>query len=338
MSEYRFHLQKYKMGSKTTCPSCGRIRCFTRYIDDAEEIHFPDNVGLCDHVNSCGYHYPPKDYFRDNGSDSRPSNDWKQCVKHMNPAIRQAETSFIGSGIMEKSLSHYAINPLYGYLSSVFGEDETKKLFEEYQVGTSSKWGGATVYWQIDLKGRIRTGKIMLYDVKTGHRVKEPTAYVSWVHSRLGLQNFCLKQCFFGEHLLAKYPDEHVVIVESEKTAIIGRHFLPNYIWIATGGKNGCFNSSAIEALYSRNVILIPDLGATQSWKEKLPLLTPICKSVTISDVIEKLATEEQRSHGLDIADFLLMEDTPQAVLQKMIAKNPCLQKLIDTFKLELIE
>ena len=66
MTEYRFHLQKYRPGSKTACPKCGRKACFTRYIDEAGEISFPGNVGICDHINSCGYHYTPKEYFRDN--------------------------------------------------------------------------------------------------------------------------------------------------------------------------------------------------------------------------------------------------------------------------------
>ncbi|MFQ8804379.1 MAG: PG0870-related protein [Alistipes indistinctus] len=60
MSEYRFHLQKYHPGSKTVCPECGRKACFTRYIDEEGLVSFPDNVGKCDHINSCGYHYPPK--------------------------------------------------------------------------------------------------------------------------------------------------------------------------------------------------------------------------------------------------------------------------------------
>lgn len=66
MSEYRFHLQKYRPGSKTTCPNCGKSRCFVRYIDEQGCISFPGNVGKCDHENSCGYHYTPKEYFKDN--------------------------------------------------------------------------------------------------------------------------------------------------------------------------------------------------------------------------------------------------------------------------------
>ena len=45
MSEYRFHLQKYRPGSKTVCPGCGRKGCFTRYIDEEGLVSFPDNMG-----------------------------------------------------------------------------------------------------------------------------------------------------------------------------------------------------------------------------------------------------------------------------------------------------
>ena len=97
-----------------------------------------------------------------------------------------------------------------------------------------------------------------------------------------------------------------VMLVESEKTAIIMSHFIPDYIWLATGGKNGCFNSEAMQVLRGRDVTLVPDLGATDQWKEKTRMLSGICKSVSVSDMLEQIATEEQRSQGLDIADFFL--------------------------------
>ena len=34
---------------------------------------------------------------------------------------------------MERSLSHYGINPLYQYLSKVFGEQETERLIDVYK-------------------------------------------------------------------------------------------------------------------------------------------------------------------------------------------------------------
>ena len=67
-------------------------------------------------------------------------------------------------------------------------------------------------------------------------------------------------------------------------------------------------------------------------------MLETICRRVTCSDLLEKMATDEQRSRGLDIADFLLMEDTPQMILAKMIQRNPALQLLIDELDLALVE
>lgn len=66
MSKYRFHLQKYSLGSKIACPSCERPRCFVKYVDEEGVVSFPNEVGKCDHEISCGYHYTPRDFFRDN--------------------------------------------------------------------------------------------------------------------------------------------------------------------------------------------------------------------------------------------------------------------------------
>lgn len=101
---------------------------------------------------------------------------------------------------------------------------------------------------------------------------------------------------------------------------------------------HGCFNSEAMQVLKEREVILFPDLKATDEWRQRLSILETICRRVTCSDLLEKMATDEQRSQGLDIADFLLMEDTPQMILARMIQRNPALQCFIDTFGLELVD
>ena len=67
-------------------------------------------------------------------------------------------------------------------------------------------------------------------------------------------------------------------------------------------------------------------------------MLANICRSVSVSTILEDMATDEQRARGLDIADFLLMEDTPQMILQRMIDRNPVLQTLIDELGLELVD
>ena len=239
---------------------------------------------------------------------------------------------------MEQTMTSYESNPLFLYLSGIWGEAKTVQLMSRYNVGTSKKWGGSAVFWQEDVKGRIRTGKIMLYDPKTGHRVKEPHSHVCWVHSELKLPDFHLRQCLFGEHLLMKNPTMPVAIVESEKTALIGTVFVPDILWLATGGMNGCFNAETMSVLRDRNVTLFPDLGAYEIWSQKASILSGICQRVAVSDVLEKNATDEQRSRGLDLADFFLAEPTKRQILQSMIQRFPVLQQLIDNLELELIE
>ena len=85
-------------------------------------------------------------------------------------------------------------------------------------------------------------------------------------------------------------------------------------------------------------MILFPDLKATEEWRRRLLILESVCKRAICSDMLEKIATDGQRSLGLDIADFLLMEDTPQMILARMIERNPVLQTFIDTFGLELVD
>ena len=246
--------------------------------------------------------------------------------------------SYIDKGIVGHTLSNYNINPMFKYLSGLFGNEETIRIFDIYKVGTAKKWGGSTVYWQIDYNGNVRTGKIMLYDSETSHRIKEPRSYVTWVHTDLHYEEYNLKQCFFGEHLLSAYPNKSVAIVESEKSALIATHFMPDFVWLATGGMHGCFKEDSVIVLKNRSVILCPDLGATEIWKGKIKLLSSICSRVVISEKLEQCATDEQKKSGLDIADFLLMNNTPMMVLQKMIKRNPNLQKLIDCLGLELVD
>ena len=350
MNGYRFHLQKYRPGSKTVCPECGRKSCFTRYIDEAGEISFPDSVGICDHINSCGYHYTPKEYFRDNPAVKERLNVQERngCTPmaarpEAKPQSKQEpRISFLPFDWVEQSMRRYDINPLYRYFTKVMGKEDTDRLFRLYRIGSSRMWGGATVFWQIDRDDNVRAGKIMGYDAVTGHRIKEPFNQVSWVHSVRKVQDFRMKQCLFGEHLLsdssATMSAKPVAIVESEKTALVAAHFIPDFIWLATGGMHGCFNSGAMQVLHGREVVLFPDLKATEEWKQRLPMLESFCRRATCSDMLEKIATGAQREAGLDIADFLLMEDTPQMILQQMIERNPVLQTFIDTFGLELVD
>ncbi len=62
-TNYRFVLRKYAgSGSKLQCPRCGR-KSFTPYIDTQTNEILDETVGICDHKNSCCYHFSPHDFF-----------------------------------------------------------------------------------------------------------------------------------------------------------------------------------------------------------------------------------------------------------------------------------
>ncbi|MCF0203350.1 MAG: hypothetical protein HUK08_08300 [Bacteroidaceae bacterium] len=341
MEDYRFHLDNKKPRRKFACPSCHRQKCFTPYVDDEGLVTFPEGVGICDHVNSCGYHFSPSEYFRDHPEALNRQDHGTTCRQRINRSTKHdPKPDYIDKETMNKSFCKYDTNPLFLFLAYVFGERKAMAICRRYNVGTANKWGGSTVYWQVDKDGNVRAGKIMLYAPDTGHRVKDERygARVNWVHSELKMHEFHLQQCLYGEHLLTLHPDKTVMLVESEKSALIASQFVPEYLWMATGGMQGCFNPRALRALKGRDVILFPDLGAYDVWKSKIPMLQPVCKSVRISSFLEERATEEQRRNGLDIADYLLMEPTERMVFHDMCKRNPGLKLLQEELQLELVE
>ncbi len=315
----RFQLQKYRRPQdRYTCPACGRPRCYTMYVDTYYGVQIPFEYGRCDHENSCGYHRYPSGYTDDSELIYQSIARYKKRppVPQPNP-----EPSFVPRELVEATTRnwHYPINPLFWFLRSKFGELLVRRTFEKYKVGTSRMWDGATIFWQHDIQGRCRTGKIMGYDPRTGHRIKEPRPQVSWAHTMLeGVDfrdptmksppsDFVLEQCYFGEHLINPYSEMKlpIHIVESEKTALIAALDQPERVWIATGGIS---NLRPSKALRDFKVILHPDLGAEKKWADKAPALKEGgCLSVELDDSLSQQATEEQRKLGLDLADFILL-------------------------------
>jgi hypothetical protein len=177
-------------------------------------------------------------------------------------------------------------------------------LTRKYFIGTSKHWNGATVFWQLDLNRKIRTGKLMRYNPFDGKRIKEPYNYITWVHSVLKLADFTLLQCLFDEHLLKEDFTKPVAITESEKTAIIASIFLPQFIWLTCGSVNN-LTFERCKVLQGRKVVLYPDMNCYEQWSKKANELSESA-NFTVSDLLERNASEAEKKQGLDIADFLL--------------------------------
>jgi len=92
-----------------------------------------------------------------------------------------------------------------------------------------------------------------------------------------------------------------------------------------------------MSVLRNRRVLLFPDLGATDYWSSKIESLRSLGMEVSLFDFMERNATKEERDAGYDIADYLLREETKEAILNRLIASNPALKTLVDTFDLQLV-
>jgi hypothetical protein len=288
------------MKTSYRCPSCHqKDKTFSLYIDTetGEPIH--STVGRCSRESNCGHHYTPKQYFQDNDI-SQPKTYKPRPVPPPPKPV-----SYIPVEVFKASLNPTAFETNYfvQYLISLFDVEVASQLISRYFLATSKHWNGATVFWQIDTQGKVRTGKIMLYSPTTGKRVKEPFNHINWVHKAIKQPEFELKQCLFGEHLL-KDKTKPVAIVESEKTAVIASVYLPQFIWLAAGSKDG-LNAEKCSILKGRTVTLFPDLNGFVKWSDKAKELSNLA-IFTVSDLLERKATESERAKGLDLADYLV--------------------------------
>jgi hypothetical protein len=338
LPELKFDKRRYQVAK--TCP-CGKSNKDGKFVPYKG---FEDK-GYC---HSCGETFLPK--------IEKESVSSFRALRERKP---ETPPSYIAPEVFKKSLSAYDQNAFAQFLFERFG-DIANKVIGRYFIG-STRTGG-TVFWQIDTKGKIRSGKIIHYNIETGKRKQDikPT----WAHAAMKLPDFNLKQCLFGEHLIKN--SKPCAIVESEKTACIASIYFPEMNWLACGGKDG-LTAGKLQVLKNRQVILFPDLDGFELWTKKAEELKPMLQ-ITVSPLLESKATPEERKNKLDIADYLLRfnpEDFQQkkpepeyaldgtlidpvkgypvswdlptsTPLERMTKRNPHLKTLID--KLDLVQ
>jgi len=326
MSEHKYTLEPYKgMNTRYSCPSCQqRDKTFSLYIDTETGKHIHHTVGRCNRESNCGHHYTPKQYFQDNNISSDTSQ--AKAYKHLPVTPQPKPVSFIPIEVFKASLKAHETNHFVKFLINLFGVEVARQLVSRYFIATSKHWNGATVFWQIDIKGKVRTGKIMLYSPTTGKRIKEPFNHINWVHKALKKPEFELRQCLFGEHLLID-KTKHVAIVESEKTAIIASVYLPQFIWVAVGSLTN-LNAEKCSILKGRTVTLFPDLNGFEKWSNKANELSHLA-IFTVSDLLELKATEAEKKQGFDLADYLIKYDYKAFALPKP-EPPPAVQPLVE--------
>ena len=246
-------MELLKGSKKYVCPKCGKKR-FVPFVDADGAIMQDGNgtmYGRCDRETSCGFFYKPANFA--------PAIKVAQPQEENKATPICFDNSVLGGQFCVQ-------NPLLQYLVVTFGNaDLIIKTLKEYNVTLSTDF---VIWWQVTAANAVRTGKVMWYDF-TGHRRKDmpPT----WAHKVPELKKYItggdeLRQCLFGEHLLQRYPDKEVAVVESEKTAIIMTIVESRYLWLACGGSQMLKDEQRLQCLRGRHVTLYPDNGQYYNW------------------------------------------------------------------------
>lgn len=335
-------------------PSKGIFKCFgcdkggdsIHFLMEHEGLSYPDALAwLARH-----YNIPIEENYKYIPSPPRSTNQ--------RPVKPKLSPSFVDLDIFQKSQAGYETNNLVQWLCQKLGRTVVMEAVRDYHIGTAKN--GKTIFWQLNIEGKASTGHVIAYPLNNHHRNKE--VHPTWVHSLLKLTDetkYNWIKYWFGEHLLAKYSDRKVAIVESEKTALVASIYLADlgFIWLASCGLHGLNDPHKWKVLHGRTIVLYPDLsppddrGLTpfQYWTGIAAEMRKSGYDVSVNNFLETCADEFERSQKWDLGDFLLRrslsdfgtreaahpgKNYPEPVA-RLVHKNPAVAELIELFDLE---
>lgn len=194
-------------------------------------------------------------------------------------------------------------------LKHLFQPEAVEWLVEEYRLGCYARGevDDYTVFPNIDRFGRICNLKVQHYDTdpvspRFGHSDACYWLGRIWADNGILPKNAEFQSaCLFGEHLLSRYPDSIVALVESPKNALFGALAFPRLTWVATGNKT-MLRRQVLKPLQGRSVVVVPDCDAVGEWTKTLQGMADLA-NFTVSDFCQRQAPEGQPK--FDIADYL---------------------------------
>ena len=331
-----------RSSKKYDCPECSKKK-FVRYMDSTTREYLPDRYGRCDREAKCGYYLSPKaDGYAKMIWESERGNhvgNWKPTAPPVSPPRPLAELDpvFIPPDVLRATLKGYGANvflqSLMQRVAFPFTDEDISKVVSQYYLGTTNRgfWAGAITFPYIDIHHRTRAIQVKKFDeqnhtVKTTfihsivekHHRENNKPLPDWIEP---YKNNDLKvSCPFGEHLLTKYPNNPVAVVEAPKTALYGTLYFgfpdnpESLLWLAAYNLSS-LNYEKCKELKGRRVYLFPDLSkdgtAYEQWSrkaEELQRLIPGSR-FKVSDLLEKGAEQQAREDGADLADYLIRLD-----------------------------
>lgn len=299
-NNFRYTLAK--TSKKEVCPSCGK-KSFTHYVDTHDNDKILNNeLGMCDRRDKCSYHVNP--YKIGWGKENYVKNLIPPVVCKKNQNSRVHLPNFC---LKEER----KISTLETSLSFMFDKDLVKSVFDKYHVSAYLEY---TLFYYIDLEINVRAGQCRAYNSEMrGIRT-------TFIHKLIQFENIIeydnqeLKiDCWYGEHLLNNINDyDFIVVVESPKTALICSLLFQNILFLSSFNLQG-LSEYKLNKLSNINklVFFIPD-GSTSDtasdlWSKQLSKQNN--DNFILIDLIDMLATTEEKFAGYDIADYILNND-----------------------------
>ncbi len=280
-------------------------------IQDERGEYLSYDVGRCNRESKCGYHKKPKEFFSEKGISRQGFKSKKRLQPIYKAQVlteKPKSFDFIPFEHFKATLDNYEKNNFVKFLLDLFPDcsEEIQAVLEMYFVGTYEDYrGNYTCFPQIDRQMRICKAKLIRFNPATGRRLKGDYD-TSSLKTKLKLKaDFNYKQIFYGEHLLPKHTGKPIALVESEKSAIIGSLCMPQFVWLASGSKQW-LKAERLQKLGQRQIVLYPDADGFEAWQSIATDAQRQGVNVKVSNLIESHATDEQKSNGYDLADYLI--------------------------------
>ena len=348
----------YPKGNCYKCFSCGAKGGVIDWLMDHEKLSYPDAIRWLGKKYNIEVDNVPIDYVPPPPRPVPPPLPTLELPKHIMAGTQLA--------IDQDALVAWIRQ--WPYWDSV----QRKRIDEMiglYNIGHGKN--GHTIFWQVDEKGRVRTGKMMKYypadHPKAGHRNKEAKWSFDFIHATLirhrdpetgemtieppypyphlyDPDRQEMRQCYFGMHLVDKWKhkdvEQAVCLVESEKTALLmaiayGNH--AKQVWMATGGLEN-INREKLQPLIDRGrrLIFYPDRDGIDKWQKKVDALDYSRAVIDTRAVAQWWRPED--GEKADIADVVMRcisQSRELKTIDEVKSEMPQASPLIDKLNLE---
>ena len=192
------------------------------------------------------------------------------------------------------------LSSLTDYLDSVLGDsremqNRIENLVMRYRLGAVDETKNehlGTVLPRINKKGMIVGGSVIYYNTDDG-TIIDKDSLVDHLYSWYAFDYYVDPDVFFGEHL---FRNGKTVIVQEEKTALLGALAHPNYDWLAVGVGNN-LTDAMIKKFIGRQVILFPDDFCFDFWSDHFGSKFKVDDSFTHQDINQYLIDFIQNQH-----------------------------------------